>query len=222
MRLKFQGQQPWNRMFSRFSRLSPGSTIRFFAGAIFVELNVGSGTLTAAVKYMGVRMQPRNNPEPGGTDVFDPVQAWVLVRMGKTTGSRLAIDHTFRCSSMTTARQRSLTTKVRIAEEPWGIQGLPPRQAAHGEDGSNQAVARDRLTWQAHEILRAHVSVENPDALFIWKLGLLNWPGKLEARFSSWMLGGDINKPTCVISLCISLPSLQPRCFWYPSKGAFT
>ena len=48
------------------------------AAEIFIELNAGSGTLTAAVVLRGINTAPPNGPRTGGTDLTNTAQVEAL------------------------------------------------------------------------------------------------------------------------------------------------
>ena len=94
---------------------------------IFVELNAGTGTFTAAVVIAGVEASPPNDPCSGGTNLDDLAQVEALwapwVGLHKR-GYHLVIHWAPPCGAMSRARQRNWQTVVRTATQPWGVSGL--------------------------------------------------------------------------------------------------
>ena len=180
-------------------------------------MNSGSGTLTAAVIKVGVNAATPDDPRNGGTDLTNTAQVETLWQSWSDLhhqGFHLIIHFAPTCSSMTRARRRSLITRVRDAEYPWGLPGLKDKALEAVHAANRLAIATDELAGKAHELLGADVSVENPEPSFIWLLGLFEWPGVQDTVFSPCMLGDDIFKPTRIKTLGIRLPSLTLRYAW--------
>ena len=108
--LKKHGQHPGKQ-------IRPRPTLN-----IFIEMNAGSGTLTAEVRRAGGNTAKPDDPKSGGTDLTDPVQvealwqSWVDLR---EQGYHLVIHFAPTCSTMSVARQRNELSRVRDAEHPW-------------------------------------------------------------------------------------------------------
>ena len=115
---------------------------------VFIELMAGSGTLTVAVRYAGVRTETPNEARDGGTDLLDPAQvqrlwdSWVEL---KRQGYHLIISFAPPCCSMTRACRRNWRTRVRSAAMPWGLPDLSPKNQENVEHGNQMAIATDSL-----------------------------------------------------------------------------
>lgn len=171
--------------------------------AIFADENASSGKLSVAVSHTGWQTAQPDEYSTGGTNLLNPGEVeklwhhWVAL---SKRGLLLILHWAPPCSSLSKARQRSFLTRVRSAAFPWGLRRLTRKQKAAVRNRNKIALAADSLAWGAHTLLGADITVENPDASFIWQLGLFDWGSHKDFRFSPCMLGDDIAKPTRIMA----------------------
>ena len=119
----------------------------------FYEENAGSGVLTEAVAFRGVRTAEPNDVYTGGTDLRKPddVEAlwdsWVQARQ---RGVHLIIHWAPTCGSMSRARQRSFLTRVRSSSLPGALRKLTAKQKRTVKHGNDLALITEDLAHKAY------------------------------------------------------------------------
>jgi hypothetical protein len=137
----------------------------------FVELFAGEGTITQAMKDLGIECEPPNDIAHGGTDFESKAQVARLkshLQVLRMSGKRLIVHLAPPCSTFSRARDRSDSTRLRSSSHPAGLAWLnPDRMRITGEANRIAWHAFDFAAWAA-EVLDAVVSLENPTGSYIW------------------------------------------------------
>ena len=150
---------------------SSDSTSSSLSSLYFVELFAGEGTLTQAMRDLGIACEPPNDLAHGGTDFGSKAQVARLksrLQVLHMSGKKLIIHLAPPCSTFSRARDRSDSTRLRSSSHPAGLAWLQPdRLQITGEANRIAWLAFDFAAWAA-EVLGAVVSLENPTGSYIW------------------------------------------------------
>jgi hypothetical protein len=133
----------------------------------FLELFAGEGTLTEAVKELGLPAEA-DDAAAGGVDFLDAEQVQKLKeKVQKIAGqvNTLVIHLAPPCATFSRARDRATRTKLRSNKNP---EGLPSKQAQTSAANRIAAAAYNFAVWAAND-LGALVSVENPATSYLWR-----------------------------------------------------
>ena len=183
------------------------------SGTWFCEFFAGEGSLTSAVRNLGMHTDPPDDVQSGGTDFLDKKQVDALKEKlieRARAAEHLVVHLAPPCATFSRARDRSFRTKIRSSVFP---QGLPSCRDQCKKANLVAKRAFELARWAADE-LDAMVSLENPAKSYLWLLADKFRQADVvyeDIVFDACMFGASYKKPT------------RLRCWnWCPSKLAKT